>query len=75
MARHKSNWRFASPLDDELRERQNELSWLAAEGHKAVVAIEGFRLVILGVHHEGKHRDFRSRASLQAIPQKHTAKL
>ncbi len=55
--------------DDEIGEWQDEPRWLATESDEAVVTVEGLRLRILGVNHQGKNGDFRSQAALDGIPQ------
>ncbi len=59
-------WRLR--LNDEIRKRKQEVLWLATEQHKAVVKVEGLRMVILGVDHEGEDGDFGPQASLDGIP-------
>src|SRR5271157_1951900 len=64
-----------SSLEDDVGERQDKLSRLAAERHKAVVRVEGFRLVVLSIDHQGENGDLRSQGSLYSIPQQGAAEL
>jgi hypothetical protein len=59
-------------FDDQDGKGQDELSWLAAERHKAVVTAEAFRLGILGVNDQREHGDFRSNGSLYGVPKQST---
>ena len=47
-------------IDAQFRQRQHELSRLMAERYEAVVTVDGRRTLVLGVHHQGEHGDFRA---------------
>jgi hypothetical protein len=39
------------------------------------MAVEGFRLVVLGIDHQGENSDFRAQRSFHGVPQQRAAQL
>ena len=57
-----------------LGERQDKLTWQAAEAGEAMVTIERLGLIVLGIDDKSEHHDLGSRRTAGGIPEQQRAK-